>query len=182
MPTLLETIIIKLNQLGFFAFLPFILTAAVIYGILRRSKIFGEPEKNIAVNATVALVSAFMVWAYPILTGTSIENYQRLYSEFFYRGTLASLFLVFGIGITTIVSESLGIKIETSKQSKILITLLLGIFLFLGLLFSGIFLKEIPSLQVKIDEEILSSAIFLLLFISIIIGVIIFTGKETSKI
>lgn len=182
MPTLLETIIIKLNQLGFFAFLPFILTAAVIYGILRRSKIFGEPEKNIAVNATIALVSAFMVWAYPIITGTSIENYQRLYSEFFYRGTLASLFLVFGIGITTIVSESLGIKIETSKQSKILITLLLGIFLFLGLLFSGIFLKEIPSLQVKIDEEILSSAIFLLLFISIIIGVIIFTGKETSKI
>ena len=66
MATPLENVIIRLNQLRFFAFLPFILTAAVMYGLLSRSKIFGEPEKNTAINASIALVSAFLVWAYPI--------------------------------------------------------------------------------------------------------------------
>ena len=61
MTTPLEIVLINLEKMGFFAFLPFILTAAIFYGLLRRSKLFGEPEKNIVVNAVISLVAAFMV-------------------------------------------------------------------------------------------------------------------------
>ncbi|MFH7880922.1 MAG: hypothetical protein QXI09_02855 [Candidatus Aenigmatarchaeota archaeon] len=181
MTSFLQNVIIRLNQLGFFAFLPFVLTAAIIYGLLRRSKIFGEPEKNTAVNATVALVSAFMVWAYPILTGTSVEDYQRMYSEFFYRGTMASLFLIFGIAMISVFSETLGIKIEFSKQNKMFIGIVVSIFLFLSLLLSSVIFKEFQTnILTEENKDLIFSIVFLVIFIGIIIGVVVYTGREKS--
>lgn len=181
MTSFLQNVIIRLNQLGFFAFLPFVLTAAIIYGLLRRSKIFGEPEKNTAVNATVALVSAFMVWAYPILTGTSVEDYQRMYSEFFYRGTMASLFLIFGIAMISVFSETLGIKIEFSKQNKMFIGIVVSIFLFLSLLLSSVIFKEFQmNILTEENKDLIFSIVFLVIFIGIIIGVVVYTGREKS--
>ncbi|MEM5815582.1 MAG: hypothetical protein QXL14_00840 [Candidatus Aenigmatarchaeota archaeon] len=182
MVTPLENVIIRLNQLGFFAFLPFLLTAAMIYGLLRRSRIFGDPEKNTAINATIAIVSAFMVWAYPILSGTSVEDYQRVYSEFFYRGTMASLFLIFGIVLVAVFSESLGFKLELSKHNKLISGIIIGIFVFLGLVLSSIFFGEFQiNLFSEENRDFLYSIIFLIFFIAIIIIVVIFTSKEEKK-
>ena len=75
-----EIVIERMSELGFFKFwLPFMLTSAVFYGLLRKSKIFGEPERNVAVNAVVSLVAAFMVWAAPILIGIDIETQLSLF-------------------------------------------------------------------------------------------------------
>ena len=105
------TIVIqKLNSLGFFNFLlPFMLTTAIFYGLLRRSKIFsakkmekdkdGKPvevEVSQGVNAIVALVAGFMVWAYPILQGV---NVQSQLSAFFMQGTVVTLVFVVGLMI-----------------------------------------------------------------------------------
>ncbi|MEM4461008.1 MAG: hypothetical protein QXY70_02635 [Nanopusillaceae archaeon] len=182
MATPLENVIIRLNQLGFFAFLPFILTAAVMYGLLRRSKIFGEPEKNTAINASIALVSAFLVWAYPILSGMSVENYQKIYSEFFYRGTVASLILIFGIVIITIFSETLGIKLDLSKQGKLISGIIIVIFAFISIILSTVFFSSIGiDFSEEKSSDLISSVIFLVFFIAIIIGVVIFTSKEEKK-
>jgi hypothetical protein len=70
-----ETVILKLKDLGFFQFfLPFIFSAAVFYGLLRKSQIFGDAKQNITINAIVSMVAAFMVWAYPIIAGINIET------------------------------------------------------------------------------------------------------------
>ncbi|MDI6807290.1 MAG: hypothetical protein QMD14_05845, partial [Candidatus Aenigmarchaeota archaeon] len=57
-----EAVVQRLWDLGFFTYiLPYILTVAIFYGLLRKSQIFGAPEKNVAVNASVALVASLFV-------------------------------------------------------------------------------------------------------------------------
>jgi len=104
------TIVIKkLQEMGAFNFLfPFMLTTAIFYGLLRKSKLFSvtkkeyrrdkggkqmteEVEVGSSVNAIIALVAGFMVWAYPILAGINIE--QQL-SMFFMQGTIVTLVLI----------------------------------------------------------------------------------------
>ncbi len=95
MPTFFEIAILKLQALGFFTFLlPFILTAAIIYGGLRRAQLFGETEKNVAVNAVVAFVISLFVWAAPIILGIDIET--KL-SAFFIQGFSVSLIVLIAL-------------------------------------------------------------------------------------
>ncbi len=84
--------ILQMREIGAFNFLfPFLLTMAIFYGLLRKSKIFGPPETNVAVNAIVSLVAAFMVWAYPVINGVDIE--AKL-SSFFAQGIIVTLVLM----------------------------------------------------------------------------------------
>lgn len=178
----LQNVILRLNELGFFAFLPFVLTAAITYGLLRRSKIFGEPEKNIGVNATIALVSAFMVWAYPLLSGMEIESYQRLYSEFFFKGSIAALFFLFCLIIVSMFPlESWGIKIEGGKGGKIFGIIVLAVFIFLSLIFSSAFSGIFGFSEEGIDTDLIYSIIFLIVFVGIIIAIVWLTSKEERK-
>ena len=81
--------ITRLAQLGFFNFfLPFLLTLAVFFGLLRKSKIFGEPEQNVAVNGVVAIVAAFMVRAYPVLAGIPPSQVAEQWSTFIFESTV----------------------------------------------------------------------------------------------
>jgi uncharacterized membrane protein YjfL (UPF0719 family) len=90
-----ETVILKMRDLGMFQFLlPFMLTATIFYGLLRKSRIFGEEFRAITVNAVVALVAAFMVWAAPIILGVNIETSL---AAFFLQGTSATLILLVGL-------------------------------------------------------------------------------------
>lgn len=53
------TLVSNLNNLGFFDFLlPFILTFAILWGLLLKTKVLGENQR---VNGTVSLVVAFFV-------------------------------------------------------------------------------------------------------------------------
>lgn len=95
MTTPFDTVILRLKDLGFFQFLlPFILSAAIFYGLLRKSQLFGPPEKNTAVNATVALAASFFVWAWPILMGINIETQL---SAFFMQGMSVTLVVMLGL-------------------------------------------------------------------------------------
>ncbi len=89
MADLFTAVIEKLQQIGAFNFLfPYILTAAIFYGLLRKSQIFGKPDENVAVNGIVAIVVALMVLAYPILSGVSIEG---LLPPFFAQALVVTL-------------------------------------------------------------------------------------------
>ena len=76
--------------------LPFTLTSAIFYGALRKSQIFGEPEKNVAVNGVVSLVASMMVWAAPIILGIDI---QTSLATFFVQGLFATLVIMVGLVI-----------------------------------------------------------------------------------
>lgn len=94
-----ETVILKMRDLGMFQFLlPFMLTTTIFYGLLRKSKIFGEEFRAITVNAVISLVAAFMVWAAPIILGVNMETSM---SAFFLQGTTATLVVLVGLLMTS---------------------------------------------------------------------------------
>jgi hypothetical protein len=132
-----EVVILNLQKIGAFNFLfPFMLTAAVFYGLLRRSQIFGKPEENVAVNAVVALVAAFMVWAYPILAGVNVEV---MLSTFFFQGVLATLVVIVGLLIISMfMPKGLGETLsEKLKPGWFIGIIILGLLIGFGVLFSS---------------------------------------------
>ena len=95
MTTPFDTAIKTLQELGFFQFvLPFILSAAIFYGLLRKTQLFGPSEKNTAVNATIALVASFFVWSMPIIMGINIETQL---AAFFVQGMSVTLVAMIGL-------------------------------------------------------------------------------------
>lgn len=114
MTTPFDIAIRTLEGLGFFKFLlPFILSAAIFYGLLRKSQLFGPPERNVAVNATVALAASFFIWSWPVLMGIDITAQM---SAFFMQGFSVTIVAMVGLllagmflppDLPTIISEKL---------------------------------------------------------------------------
>lgn len=75
------------KDLGIFQFyLPFVIMFALVYGLLRKSKIFGDPQEAKAINMIISLAASLFVMLYPA-TGTVIVELSTFLSNFF-AGTL----------------------------------------------------------------------------------------------
>jgi hypothetical protein len=97
MADLFTAVIQKLEEIGAFNFLfPYMLTSAIFYGLLRKSRVFGAPDENVAVNAIVAIVAALMVLAYPILSGVPVGG---LFSPFFTQALVVTLVFMIALMI-----------------------------------------------------------------------------------
>ncbi len=98
MADIFTPVIQTLIEMGFFKFvLPYILTSAVFYGLLRKSQVFGKPDENVAVNAVVAMIASFMVWASPVILGIDI---QTQLAAFFTQGIVVTLVFMIALLIT----------------------------------------------------------------------------------
>lgn len=171
MPTFFETAILKLQGLGFFQFLlPFILTAAIIYGGLRRAQLFGEPEKNVAVNAIVAFVISLFVWAAPIILGIDIE--AKL-SSFFIQGFSVSLIVLIALVLAGMIfppdlAKSLGDKIKAPYfwGAIIIVALIVGGIILVS---SGLATVLFPKgIGVKVSSDVfISIAVIIALVVSV---------------
>lgn len=178
-----ETVILRLGDLGFFKFLlPFLLTAAIFYGLLRKSKVFGEPHQNIAVNAIVALVAGFMVWAYPILAGVDVTTQ---FSKFIFQSTVAMFTIIIGLLIAGMffpedLPKKIGDVVKTGRGVAIVVVA--GIIVMTGILFSsGLSTLIVPSGIFNgvgglgfggIDQTTLLSAIVILVMGAAVMGIV----------
>jgi hypothetical protein len=180
-----EIVILKLKELGAFQFLfPFILTSAIFYGLLRKSELFGPPEKNVTVNGVVSLVAAFMVWAYPILTGVNVETQL---STFMFNGVIAILIVMFGLMMVGMffppdLPAKLGEKIGGRATGGILIFgIIIGIAVFLS---SGLIKTFLPAgfgIETISTDTLLAIAVLIILVATIIVLAIPWgKGKESS--
>jgi len=98
MPDVFTPVIERLTELGFFTFmLPYLLTSAIFYGLLRKSQVFGKPDENVAVNAVVSLIAAFMVWASPVILGIDIQTQM---ATFFVQVVAISVVFIVALLIT----------------------------------------------------------------------------------
>lgn len=179
-----ELVITRLQNIGAFQFLfPFMLTAAVFYGLVRKSKIFGEPEQNVAVNAIVALVAAFMVWAYPVLVGVNVE---KELATFFFNASISILTVVVGLMIAGLffkpdLAEQISSKFRTGK--------LFGVVLLFGILVGGgvaissglvnVFFP--PIIMLNISEDVLITTALLVILAVILIAIILPFGGGEKK-
>ena len=168
-----EIVIGRLRDIGAFQFLfPFILTAAIFYGLLRRSQIFGPPERNVAVNAVVALVAAFMVWAYPVLIGVNIE---KQLSQFFFSGIVVLLTVMVGLLVSGMfLKKSLGEVIEEKFKGNMFVSLLiLGGLLTIGIVISsGLLDVFFPQTVVgAIPQDVILTIIVVVLLAVTVLGI-----------
>ena len=69
MPDLFTPLIQNLINFGVYNLFIWMLALAIMYAVLRKSKILGESP---FVNGVVALIIAFFIFAFPVLTGTSL--------------------------------------------------------------------------------------------------------------
>lgn len=180
-----ELTIKKLAELGFFSFfLPFLMTLAVFYGLLRRSQVFGKPEENIAVNAIVALVAAFMVWAYPILAGVDIAT--KL-STFLFQGTIAMLTVLVGLLIGSMVfpeglGKALGEKFKGGGfwAAVLVLAVLVGFGVFLASGLSDMFFQPGVGLG-ALSQDILITVFVLILLIVTVGGIVVAAGGKPEE-
>lgn len=172
----ISELIFTLDRVGFFRFLlPFIITFAIFYGLLRKSKIFGEPKENIAINATISLASAFLVSAAPILAGIDITKYLAgflIYMTFVIVSLIVIFFLPF---IFKPSLKEIGIEKIDKKIFSFIFLLILVIFIIVGLLIFG----SVFRFPTEISEEIYSS-VALLIFI-FIFSIIIYFSLRPQK-
>jgi hypothetical protein len=181
MPDLFVDVIKKLQDIGAFNFLfPYILTSAIFYGLLRKSQIFGEPEKNVAVNGIVAIVAALMVLAYPILSGVSIEG---LLPPFFAQALVVTLVFMVALMIMgmflppdlpNVLSQGL---LQGNKSGAVL---LVGIFFgFLVLFLSGLGNVLLgPQVLTAIPEDMTTIIVIILL---IIVPILLITWERKPE-
>lgn len=84
-----ELVAQRLAELGFYNFLlPFILVAAILYGLLTKTKVLGE---SIIINGVVSLSVALIIFGVPVLIGISIT--KPLVSFF----TSSVVFIILGV-------------------------------------------------------------------------------------
>lgn len=175
----IEDVIMKMQEMGIFRFfLPFMLSLAIFYGLLRKSKIFGEPKENVAVNAIVSLIASFMVWAYPVIVGINIE---KQLASFFTQGMLAFLVTLTGLLlISMFLPPDLSLKLKEIGFGKRVYGSLMVVFLLVGfgiLISSGLFAVFFPTGVISIESDILITlGIILLMLITVV--VIVFVGGK----
>ncbi len=171
MPDLFTPVIERLIELGFFKFmLPYILTSSVFYGLLRKSQIFGKPDQNVAVNAVVALVASFMVWASPVILGLDI---QTQLAAFFTQGIIVFLVLMMALLFTGMflppnLTEYLANNLfQGNKVGGILVILV--IFAFIIFATSGLWSAILgPELFEQTSDVVVTVVVIILLAIPII--------------
>jgi len=166
MPNIFEQVILQLRDIGAFQFLfPFLLTSAIFYGLLRKSEIFGKPERNVAVNSVISLVASFMVWAFPIIQGVNIEAQL---ATFFAQGTFVTLGLMLVLMLVGMVlpepSKALSEYLKNNRVGAvIIISIVIGIIIFIT---SGLFNLIIsPSVFASIPSDIIITIAVILLLI-----------------
>lgn len=179
MVTPFETVILKMRDLGFFKFFfPFILTAAIFYGLLRKSQLFGDPDRNIVVNAIVALVASFFVWAMPIILGVDIETQL---ARFFAQGigvtlTVMVALMIAGMFFPPDLAKSLGEKIKAGYfwGGTIIGGILIMVIVFIS---SGLYQVLFPrGIGISISNDIfITLGVIILLVVTL--AIIVRAGK-----
>lgn len=184
MPDIFTPVIERLRDIGAFRFLfPYILTSAVFYGLLRKSQVFGEPEKNVAVNAVVALVASFMVWSYPVIIGVDIETQL---AAFFTQGLVVTLafmvsLMIVGMFLPPNLTEHLAKNLF--KGNKAWSIVLIGVFFgFVILGTSGLWnVLTGPDLFKEVPSDVLVTIGVIVLLILPVIFIVWPTKKEKKE-
>lgn len=124
----------KLIQLGFYNFFfPWLITTALMYGLLKKSKVLGESNFY---NGVVALTIAFLVIGFPQMFGNP-SFFALPLSAFFTQATVIILFLGFGFLIASLFYPNLTSWLPTVFKHRstlaIMIALALALFITSGL-------------------------------------------------
>lgn len=166
------------KEIGIFQFyLPFVLLFSILYGLLQKSKIFGEKAKPI--NVIISLAASAFIMEYAL--AAAIETFFAA----FFAGTLGILAGILGfLMITYLLLAVVGGEFpRTDRYVKYLIfigaILALTAYISSGgaVIFPGIAIRPIPELQTIFAGLTLQDIGIIILFL-LTLGIIIYMTKE----
>lgn len=157
-------------ELGFYDFLfPFIITAALLFALLRKSKVLGE---SVQLNGVVALSIAFLVFGFPVLAGISLATPL---ATFFTQATVWVLIGVVGLLLASFFYPDLMGFLSKMMTSRSLLSAMLALAIAL-MVTSGLVTVFTGGLQEKpggppsppVDVLIVSSAVIIFVVIILV--------------
>jgi len=159
----------RLADLGIFSFfLPWVITTAVMWGLLKRSKMF-DPS----INAILSIVVSFFIWGY--LAQAAFEIGTHL-AAFITQGFVLMLVFVFGLVGASMFYPKFSETLTEVFKSSMMIWVFLG--LFVGVLFFTSGLHEVlfyGSADTGIQSDVQNMIIML---VALIIGILILVGVQ----
>lgn len=173
MADIFEPVVRKLFDWGFGNVMIFFLTMAVLYAILKKSKVLGESE---AINGTVAVIVSFLIgfW-FPIFTGMSLVSSL---SSFFAQSMAVLIFIIVGFLIaSTFYPDMTGMLMDQFKRRTTIYTMIalsLALFITSGLVstfWAQMDVPKKPGERPGASEDVyLISAAIILFVVVLIIG------------
>jgi len=160
------TISERLLDLGFFNFfLPWLITTAMFYGMLKKSGMF----KSEGITAILSLSIGFFVWSYLSLGGMDLS---KPLSTFFMQGSAIMLVVIIGVVASSVFYPDFTGVLKEHFSSRnmvwVIIALFFGLFFTSGL--SGILAGQpTPSGTAKHDVALLVNIIVILLILTLIL-------------
>jgi len=154
-----EVLVSNLNEVGFFGFLlPWVFVFAVTFGILVKSKAFGEDQR---ISAVVAVVLGFFVVGFggPFL------------AEFFVTIFGVAAMVIAGILIVVLFMGMAGIGLDKISNNKAAVAFFVGIAII-------IFFIALGGLFVDIDQD---TAAIILIMIVLVAAIAFLTGVNGKK-
>jgi hypothetical protein len=179
-----EAVVQKLVSLGFYDFFfPFLITSAILFALLRKSKVLGESN---VMNGVVAISVGMLIFGFPVLTGVT---YGTELSVFFVQVTIFVLILVGAVIMASVFyPDIMKVAFEQFKSRSFLYYMLaigIGIFVISGLV--GTFINignpaitgEEPEVPGPPNDIVIIIAALIIFMILIIIAASVFgMGKS----
>lgn len=170
-----ETVIQKLVELGFYDFLfPFVITAALVYALLRKTKTLGD---NPTTNGIVAISIAFLISGFPVLTNITLGLQL---STFFTQATIFILIFVLAMIISGAFYPDLTKTLmeHVKKPTILYIMIAIGIVVFLtsGLLTAFTNIGNPTVTGEERESPIAPAEVFIIVSAVIVFIVIIFVA------
>lgn len=170
MADLFAPIIQQLQNLGFFGFFfPWIITLAIFYAILKKSKILGD---SAVLNGAIALAIAFLVGGFSVMTGGSLGI---SFTNLFTQTTTMLLFLIVAFIAASMFYPDLPkmLAAQFTHRTTLWAMLALGVTLLLTSGLIGVFFNQLTSPSAPgatgIPTDVLIIAAGVILFVVILL-------------
>lgn len=138
-----QPIVSKLLGMGILNAMLLFLFAAIIFAILRKSRIFGDSE---IINGVISFIVAFFIFVFPFITGISLVNPLSI---FFTQSIIIIVFLVIGFIMASLFYPDMPAVLAKSFTSRgtlmVMIGLAIGLFVTSGLVTTLIAAFSAPS-------------------------------------
>lgn len=176
MTTPFELVVRKMIDLGFYDFVfPFIITSAIFYALLKRSRFLGE---SVATNAVIALSIAFLIFGFPVIVGFSLATPL---STFFTQATVWILIFIIGMVMASIFyPDFLKLLAETfTKRTTVYEMIAIAVALMITSGLVGVFTQAFapaPGVLAAPRDVIIIIAGIIIFVILILIAASIFRG------
>jgi len=169
-----ELVARKLGELGVYDFLlPWLITSAIIWGLLQKSKLFGE--NAVVINSVLSLSVSFFVWGFIIFTGgTNVgSSLSIFFMNMIFVGVVFTFILVLGSMFFPDYTSKLKESLPTETLFWIIVVIGLVLAIVAGLINVGGTIYNLIRNISKIsggDVGLVVVSIILLLLILLIVG------------